>query len=348
VSSMTQQQRVEYFDYLRFAATAAVIVLHCAAPLLYQFNEISSVYWWTGHVYDSFTRWCVPIFFMISGALLLNPAKEEPIHRFFKKRSAKVLIPFIGWSIIYFFVQIKDGNLEPGFQNFFHAFLGDKIYYHLWFMYVIIAMYLITPIFRIFIQHATRRQIEYFLILWFVVTSIFSLIAKFYEIQIAIEVLPATGYIGYFILGYYLHRFPFREIFKSIMYVLAGISLSIILYGTYVLTLDNNGTFDGFFYHYLNTPVVLISIAVFLLFKSLRNTLSNRSRPFIQAVNKASLGIYLIHPWILLSLSTQWKIDALFIHPLFGIPLLAGLTFLISFLIISVLRKVPIVEKLVP
>jgi surface polysaccharide O-acyltransferase-like enzyme len=322
------------------------VILHAAAPILYKFQTVTSTTWWTGNVYDSLTRWCVPIFFMLSGALLLNPKKIEKQSVFFKKRMSKVIIPLLAWSTFYLIVQINREALLNDPFIITKAFFEGNVYYHLWFLYVIIGLYFILPVLRVYIVGASRRNLQYYLLLCFIVTSVFSYISKFHEIAIDIQVEAATGYIGYFLLGYYLHNYELSKVTKGIMYFLALIACAVIIRGTYLLTVDNKGFFDGYFYHYQNMPVVFLSIAVFILFKDIKIDLS---RFFLfSLINKTSLGIYLLHPYIYLLLLENYDIHGHTIRAWAGIPLLAIFALLVSLVIVAILQKIPIVKKIVP
>ncbi|MGG3887951.1 acyltransferase [Metabacillus fastidiosus] len=340
------RSRIIYFDNLRIIATFGVILLHSAAPILYKFGSVTDITWWTGNVYDSFMRWCVPVFFMISGALLLKPAKVEKPSIFVKKRVSKVIIPFIAWSIFYLIIQINDEMIENDPFLILKAFLEGKIYYHLWFLYVIIAIYLILPVLRVYFATATRRNIEYYLILCLIVTSGFSLIAKFYEIKIDINVEAASGYIGYFLLGYYLHNYELPKFARGIIYLLAAIAMFVIIRGTYFLTLENEGILDGYFYHYLNMPAVITSMAVFLIFKHITFDLCKFS--VFALINRASLGIYLVHPYIFLLLLENYDIHGHTVRAWAGIPLLSAFTLVVSLIIVLILQKIPLIKKIVP
>ncbi|MBD2598484.1 acyltransferase family protein [Nostoc spongiaeforme FACHB-130] len=85
------ENRLIWADYVRVIANFFVIFLHSAAPLLYQFKKIPDSYWITGNIYDSGVRMCVPLFFMLSGYLLLE--KQETLETFFKKRFKRIFIP---------------------------------------------------------------------------------------------------------------------------------------------------------------------------------------------------------------------------------------------------------------
>ena len=54
-----------------------------------------AVSWWSANLWDSFAHWCVPVFVMLSGALLLG--RREPAPHFWRKRAARLVWPLVGW-----------------------------------------------------------------------------------------------------------------------------------------------------------------------------------------------------------------------------------------------------------
>lgn len=81
-------------NLMRTLAIFMVIVVHvCAAPF-----KVMDASWLSINVVDSLARWCVPVFFMLSGALLLG--KDEPLS-VLKKRIIKIILPLIFWSYVY-------------------------------------------------------------------------------------------------------------------------------------------------------------------------------------------------------------------------------------------------------
>lgn len=91
-----------WIDNSRILAIFAVIVVHVGAKVVGE-NTIGSEYWWYGNIFESLARWCVPVFVMISGALLLDPNKKEDLLTFYRKRLHRIFIPFLFWSVIYLY-----------------------------------------------------------------------------------------------------------------------------------------------------------------------------------------------------------------------------------------------------
>ena len=79
--------------FCRALACVLVVLLHVAALGFHQWDKN----WWASNTYDGLARISVPLFLMLSGALLLH--KREPLGVFFKKRFRRILPPLIGWSL---------------------------------------------------------------------------------------------------------------------------------------------------------------------------------------------------------------------------------------------------------
>lgn len=135
------KQRIIYADILKITAIIAIIFLHSATPLVYEFNSIKLSWWWIANIFDSATRWGVPIFVMVSGMLLLNPKKKESIREFLSKRLNRVLIPLIFWGIVYTIWKYKNLIIEGQplpIIRIIGSFYTGSVFYHLWFIYMIL------------------------------------------------------------------------------------------------------------------------------------------------------------------------------------------------------------------
>lgn len=351
------RNRSIYADILRVFAICAVVLLHSAAPPMYLFNSIDPSWWWIANIIDAGTRWSVPIFLMLSGMLLLDTQYDEPMSLFFKKRFNKVILPFLVWSVIYSFWTATGhmffhGEFQYSIQGFLVSFLEGTVYSHLGFCYYLIGLYLITPILRVYVKNATNSNLAYFLILWLIVTTVYGISLRFYDLSIAIPMQLVTGFTGYYILGYFLNRIDVKPIYRRLCYILAGFGLLVTIAGTYMLTVVNDGTLDQYFYGYLTVNVIVVATAVFLYCKytkwpvklSIDSSIESRS---LVKLSNASWGVFLIHPMIQYVLSYM-KLDYTLFNPLIGIPLNAVLTLIISFALVFVMRKIPVIKRIVP
>lgn len=329
------QKNYFWIDFLKAVAAFAVILLHiCVLPL----NDFSDQQnWQIANIYDSAVRFCVPVFVMISGVLLLG--KTEPLSIFLRKRFSRLLWPFFLWSAVYLVLKIDYSQTPSQILLFSAKLLKVSTEYHLWYIYMLIGLYLFTPILRQWTTSAGKNEVVYFLVIW-LVTILLSLplINKFYT---RIDLSYFTGYIGYFVLGFFLQKFIKREhrILGGLLYIVA-VFFTIII--TKKLSAEQN-QFDGTYYKYLTINVVLMSVGVFLMSRNLQP--SGKKMPqLISIVSKYSYGIYLSHVFILIIFGKIGFTYHLF-PAWFSIPLIAICCLLSSLLLTFLISKIPFIGK---
>lgn len=310
------------------------------------------VQWWSVNIYDSFARPCVPLFVMLSGALLLQPSKtDEPLRVFFKKRVSRIALPFFFWMGAYFAWDIFVNNQPLTTQTLVEGLLGGP-YIHFWFFYMLIGLYLVTPLVRVFVAHASRRLLRYFFVLWLTGVSVVPLLNLLVGHNLNINVFLITGYIGYFLLGLYLID---TQVNKKVLVacVLAGFAWTAL--GTYWITATVGGSLQFFFYDYFSLGVILSSVALFLLLISVNYNKIKNKHPkldrLIHYISINSLAIYLFHFMVLETLENGYlwgfRISMATLSPIIEIPLLAGITLAICLLVLYPLRKIPYLNRLI-
>jgi surface polysaccharide O-acyltransferase-like enzyme len=170
----TPPKRHYGLDILRVIACYMVIQVHSGE--FYYIGNIGQVLntpdaHWVGW-YNSLCRTCVPLFVMLSGFFLF-PVGE--VNTFFKKRFTRVAIPFIIWCVLYaaYFYLTGQGTLMTELINIPKIFVnfGTDIG-HLWFVYMLLGIYLFAPIISPWTQTASRRNMEFYLVLWSVSLTI--------------------------------------------------------------------------------------------------------------------------------------------------------------------------------
>lgn len=315
---------------LRILATLSVIMIHVSGPLVVKIGEISNSDWHVANFYDSISRYAVPVFFMISGSLLLG--RQFEIIDFLKNRLGKIIPPFLFWSLFY--------SLTNRFVFTNEAFditkiVKDVFYgseYHLWFVYSLIGIYLITPIFQKWIVFSKKEDVLYFLIVW-----LFTLLLAIPGVNIyfpKINLSYFSGFLGYFILGFYLKNYVRTSKYIPLILILAGTLITI--FGTYYFSFKNNKFFDHF-YDYISINTLLVSIGVFLLFSKIDN-INEKTKPILATLNECSFGVYLIHPFVLTILALLGFSD-FFANPIFGILIISVACFSLSFIVIFIIKK---------
>lgn len=349
---MDEEERFSYIDVLRVVSILAVVLIHATVSTVQKFSSTDISWWFIGNIYESLSRWSIPIMVMVSGMLLLDPRKEDKIGMFFKKRFNKVVIPLIFWSIIYIIWKYKIDIIEYKplpILIIIKSFITGSVYYHLWFIYLIIGLYIATPFLRVYVKNATFVNIKYFLIIWFISNGIIIFTAKITHIMFLLDLNFFTGYVGYFILGYYLHNVKLEKRATMLLYFFGIIGFMITFLGTYILTKES-GKLDNNFYGYLAPNVIMMSICIFILIKNIswRTILNHRPglNNFILEVSSLSFGIYFIHVIILQSLSLPG--ETTIYSPIVSIPIKVMMTLLISCFLIKLMKILPIIKKAVP
>lgn len=336
--------RYEYMDWLRVLAIFTVVGIHVASKITSTAPPDEGL-WQFANLIAAALRWCVPIFFMISGALLLTRKHELPIGTFLNKRLTKVVIPLLAWSAIYITYKILQRGESYSFSEAIQLVLTDEVYYHLWFLYVIIGLYLMAPFLKMLVEKMTRKQFLYFLGLWFLFSGLLPFIPKFLDYRPAFTAGMFDPYIGYFMLGAYLVIYPIHRKYLLWMGGLAILGYIATVSGTLYLVFADN-KHDEFFYGYSRPNTLMIVLFIFTLFQHLENHL--KSSPFIRKLSTATLGIYVLHPLVQTYLHRLFGIHEMTIHPSIGVPLTWLLLYFLSFGIILCLQKIPIIKKIVP
>lgn len=335
-----------------------VIMLHASGRWLITSQELNKmnhfeiIRWGTVDVYQSLSVISVPIFLMLTGALLLQPGKNESLSVFFKKRWTRIGLPFVFWTSAYFVWDFYVQNIPVSSGVIIQGLLNGP-YTHMWYMYVLVGLYLLTPILRIFITHADPTMIKYFVVVWFlgVATVPFFNLLTIYQLHT--HVFTLTGYVGYFVLGTYLSTVQLRRSTLSILMIL-GVALTV--FGTYVLAITGGGTEMYFFQEYLSPTVILASISFFLLLFTFQPpSIQKEASPslfnkVVKLISQNTLPIYLFHVMIIESFQNGYlgfTINRNTLNPIIEVPLLTASVLFVSLAIILLLKKIPYVNQLI-
>ena len=201
---MNSNQRIFYYDFLRAFAIFAVILCHVDGIIGYSFWNLKVA---LPGLLTTIALTGVPIFFMLSGALLLN--RKYSLKEFYKKRFSRIFYPFLFWMIISIIIGILYLNWTK--IDALNVFFG--ITSHTWYIWVLIGIYLIIPIINSFFKEYGLKGLEFFLIIW-IITILFNSYCPHY--LKTLELSYFSGYIGYVILGYYLDNKKFKTLYDKL------------------------------------------------------------------------------------------------------------------------------------
>lgn len=312
------REHVHAFDVMRTVAAAAVVAIHVIGPYRAQIGAIPDVEWASAIALNGALRWCVPVFIMITGALLLADPRPFDAAYFVRRRVAKVLVPFVAWSLVYALLSgvAPDGFDAATVREVLLASPTHETYYHLGFFYYFIPLYLLVPPLRALVQRGARIAAWLLLGLWLGCTTAYLTGLR------GVWSMDLVMFGGYLLLGWTLWRVgapPLAPL--ALLALLAIAAVAAVAAGDVAVIRDSlaAGRYDvGSWFSYKTINTVVVAVFVFVLALRLAPALSERARAAFAFVGRHSLGIYLIHPLFL------WPVRAWDLyggHPLVVVPL---------------------------
>lgn len=336
-----ERAALPWVDFLRFLGAFLVVLAHIenwgASPA------------WAKNFYYTISRVGVPLFFLISGYLLLS--KQEDLQTFFRKRASRIIIPFLVWSIIYD-VQNSDafvgGVTLEGILKMFIRILRGPRETHLWFFYSLIGLYLLTPILRVFIANARNSEILYYIALWFIAMPILFIVEAFTPLKNGFEIYYTGGYVGYFLLGYFLGGLETKPplLWSALGLFIIGFLFTFAVFHFNLPPQDNELVFRS----YPSLNIILMSLGAFVLVKAVGEKISPQLTRLSSEAGKVSFGIYLIHPLVFMWMALGWNTLGFQTdsgNSILAIPLAALVNFLLSWMIVFVISKIPLLRAAV-
>lgn len=297
-------QRTFSFDVLRAVALFLVVLVH-THPF---FNQVGTSTW-PQTVLFFFAKLGVPLFVLLSGALLLS--KNESTEVFYKKRLQKILLPWMVWACVYLLYKYAAGILEftsitSFLKELITVFLSD-----FWFMPMIVGIYILTPYIRTWIQN--KVPLHFVLVTWFCLTSLAPLIylSPLFPGSSSSGLLTVvSSFTGYFVFGWFALQSWTKKISSSVLFVI--IALSAIIYSLFskVFVATEHLLFFAT-QDYFSPPIVAASIALFILMT--RHVASNPStsiQNIIEKVSTSGYGIFLSH--VLITALLSYAVPSLF------------------------------------
>ena len=238
--------------------------------------------------------WSVPCFVMVSGALLLNLNRKMSFKKLFSKYILKVIIALVVFTVINTVYSGITDDISAGetFKSIFVNLFTGSGWPHMWYLYLLIAMYLSLPFFRSFVKAANRKTFDYMLIMMFIVLSAIPGILSFFNITSGIYLWTNTIYPLYFLLGYYLmyQTGPVRKPYLIVAFIL-NVLLTVIL-----TALGKNSIVSVYSF----PTIVVSSVSLFLIFKDF--TCHGVVEKILVLVDKTTFGVYLLHLIVLRTL----------------------------------------------
>lgn len=348
--------RVFYLDLLRAVAILAVITIHVAGQN-WSKVDVSAFAWGAFNFYDAVTRWAVPVFVMISGALFLDPEREVSSQKIYRKSIPRLVIAFGFWSTFYALAtRVDDPQSILSLDTFKSLVLG---HFHLWFIYMIVGLYAIVPILRKITEDdaVTRLFLGIAIVLAFAAPTLLKVVEQMQAIydgtflRMVSVVLSAykkvhftfgAGYVTYFVLGCYLHRVTLSRRQRWGIYLVGLLGFVVTVAFTALFSRYAGKPYKGL-YDNLTLNVLVEAVGVFVLAKQVAAGVDGRGmRQLVEWMSSTSFGAYLVHPFLIDCLDAFLGINTLtLLTPVVAVLAIVIAVYLMSSCAAAVLRKLP-------
>ena len=332
-----------YYDLLRVVATFFVIMLHVTSANVSALDYTTTE--WKIHVlYNGASRWAVPVFVMLSGALFLNPNKQINTGILYHRHIPKMLLTFLGWSLFYAVVYtIRMKEITP--STFLYLIVCG--YSHMWFIHLIISLYMLVPVLRKISEDC--ELLKYIVPIGLVAVFVFPAIIDFlsqFDSKLIQRILPiisdmfhatafakASEYVLYYLLGYCLSFVVMKSKSRFWIYAAGICGLGMTVFLTLWAT-DRSGIKTGQYYEPQAINVLLMSTAVFVCGRYGMSHIQpgEKTKQALLFLSKHSFTIYLVH-MLIIDLFGDFGLQSMCFHPMISIPILATLVFLLSLLV---------------
>ena len=355
MGSPNEGGRLVYADLMRVAAMLAVIIIHVSGGWL-ESLPVGTADWHALNLWDSLTRWAVPVFVMCSGMFLLDPKKELSWSSLFFRHLLRIGAALVVWGTVYqLFWAWRDGSLGLGsLLPALRAVVLGRTEDHLWFLPMMAGLYLLTPVLRAFVRGAKRSDFHWFFLLYALFMLCLPLFLRLRGSQTAAYyadhmylnfnvAFPPLAYVGYYVAGYYLKTYPLSRPVRLLLYALGLAGLAATAGGTFLLSRQAGGL-DTALYSNLSLNVALTTVALFVFFRYALGAARLAGSALVRALSEVSFGVYLCHI-LFLHLLRILGLGTLPLPAAAGAPLLTLLILLPSFALSWLLHKLPLVGR---
>ena len=335
-----KKERNHSLDLIKTFAIIGVLFIHSLAEVYFRIPNYSTESNIILTIDASIFRCAVPFFVMVSGSLLLNEDRKVSTKAFYIKKLLPLCIITLFWFVLYstFYCLI---NKQPFFDYFF-SFKGTNCP-HLWYLILLIGLYLITPILRLFVKRDNKKYILLFIGLSVIFQFLVLFLKNYTKVfDVYFEKMKfgfVTQYVAYYLLGWYLTNFEINKKLKIGLIVLGGVSVVSCAIGAW-FNIDlwyGYGNEEGIF-------TFLYSLGFFLLLYRKEN---NGKCIVGKFIGSRTFGIYILHMiFVEIFLRFVFPLDTSIINPILYVPILFVFSFSTSLLSAFLLGKIPYVKKL--
>lgn len=324
-NQITGKEKDYNIECLRVMSCILVVCIHVANYYSRGYGEISEGSYVFSLLVNAAARVAVPIFFMISGSLLIS----EPVSLSkCLKRTRNMLGALVLWSSIY----LVWNNYYRGVGYDFHQILDRPVKLHLWYLYVLAGLYLILPFLQCMLSHMPKSLYSYFILLWLGCLCINEILFQLHiDVKYPVPMVGDSCYLGYFLMGYFLKnsldQIPLRAGKCGLLSALCLLTAM----GETLFVTWKKGIHNEHFFEYRNLWIALGAILLFVsVLKKKDRQYSHGVKRGLDMISRHSFTIYLCHVLFLDVMKLEMRPRE--ISAFIGIPLFVLGIFAASFL----------------
>ncbi|PCJ57475.1 MAG: hypothetical protein COA79_15705 [Planctomycetota bacterium] len=323
-----------WLHHTRVYAAIAVITIHVAAQGQFT-NEIGSLNWGVSALYNSASKWCVPIYVIISGYLLYKNNDPNSLNSFYLKRASKILIPLIFWSILFTFWNIYYQKMNVNLA--LKKILIGKCYYHMWYLYMIIGLYIFSPFLNSMASALSQTRFKFLLIIIFLLLSLNTIANTLHFKSSSPFFVWFIYYIPFYMYGSYLKIYGIKKIniLRDKLLIFLLILLNFSAYQ--LLSIYGKDNLASYFFSYTSIFVIAYSLLIFQLFEKIFK--ATKHNMILENLGQCTLGIYIIHP-IFLDLLINYYPNIFTNFTFVMVPVFVIILFSFSYFVVSTIKKI--------
>lgn len=337
-------KKIVYFDFLNVFACLCVIGMHCNG-IAHYFDGSSE--WKQSMVIETLGYWAVPVFFMLSGATLMNYRKRYSTKEFLKKRFLKTVLPFIVWSVGMLAYKMLSGAIVwQGSKAFVELFLNSRIEGVYWFFIPLFMTYLCLPILSKLSEDT--KILKYMTCIGVASCILFPMICKLLNLSFDSNFyFPITrGYIIYVLLGYLLHKTDIKLPWRIVIYAMGILGAAFRYFHTVTASMQS-GTLNNMSWGYNSLPCFVLAVAVFVFAKQvIENNVSPDSKfaKILRWLSGTTFGVYLMHVFVMRNIVSLFDIDVRLVWWRLVGPIIL---FVLCVVLVKLLQKIPFIGKII-
>ena len=209
VFAMNKVGYKSHIDFIRIIAVLLVITNHIDINYYFYHDTTSNITFLVSLFVTIMCLVDVPLFFMISGALLLP--RDESLSYILKKRFSKIFAVLLIFSVFQYIILSLRGRIEnQGVFDFIKRFCAGDIQEPYWFLYYYLGFLLVLPVLSTIAKTLKNELFIFLFIIRLVLDLLVPYITYVLGIEINMHITEPLNIIGsntiYFLAGYYIEN----------------------------------------------------------------------------------------------------------------------------------------------